>query len=232
MSTLALARTLGVRAWPRARSAAIGPPDAPPVVAVLCDARVARAAAAAVALALARRDRRPLALAAAVAADGAWPGAVAAVPAAHRAVARLRERGQRATASGRLVWLGERGPAWTPAAGDPPGVTAAASAALGRAASAVRAPGALAIPLARTAALDRVLRWHDGIVIVRERDADDALLDCVRRSVAALGRPLAEMPCPARLPATAAALGIAAPVVALRAVAELGLGGEPDGGGS
>lgn len=232
MSALAITPSLIVTAEPRARSGAIGPSGPPPVVAVLCAPRSARAAAAAVALALARLGRRPVALVAAVGVDGVAPVPVSAVPAARRAVARLHERDQHASASGRLVWLGERRSPWAAADADAPGVTAAASAALGRAAAVVRAPAALAIPLARTAALDRVLRWHDGVVIVRDADLTEGVLDRVRHSLAALDRPVAEMPGLPRFAATAAALGIAAPTVAMRAVAELGLGSGPNGGKS
>jgi hypothetical protein len=231
MSAVAIAADARAEVRSRARSAAIGPSGALPVIAVLCDSRCARTAAAAVALALARFVRRPVALAAAVSVDGPPSVLAPAVPAARRAVARLHERGQHASASSRLVWLGNRHAAWAAADADAPGVAAAASSSLGRATAVVRAPAALAIPLARTTALDRVLRWHDGIVIVRDADTTDDMLDCVRRSLAALDRPVAEMPCIPRLAATAAELGIVAPAAATRAVAALRLG-PPNGGES
>lgn len=222
---LAVAQGVFIAPRARARSVVAGPPEPPPVVAVLCDAAGARASSAAVALALARTTGRSCAIAASVGASGAPAALATAVPAARRAAARLRERHQRATPSGRLVWLGGVRPAWSVVDADAAGAAAAAGAALGRATGTVGAPGALAIPLARTAALDRILRWFDGIVVVRVAGTADPLPAPMRQSLAALDRPVAEMPHPARLPAAAASLGIAAPAVALHAVAELGFGG-------
>jgi hypothetical protein len=230
MSALAVAARTAREARPRACSASVGPLEASPIVAVLCDARTACAAAAAVALALARLGRRPIALAAAVGAGGPVPVLPASVPAARRAVARLHGRGERAVASGRLLWLGGRQPVWASAEADAAGAAAAASAALGRATGVVRAPAALALPLVRTPALDRVLRWHDGIVIVQGDAADEAVLHHVRRSVAALDRRVAEMHGLPRHVASAALLGLVAPADAMRAVEGLGLGPWAKGG--
>lgn len=107
---------------------------------------------------------------------------------------------------------------------DPVGAVAAASLELAGAARAVGVPAAVAIPLARTAALDRVLGWHDGIVVVDdERTTMPELAELARESVAALDRPVTAMALPSRLPARAAVAGLRAPDAAVRAVADLGL---------
>lgn len=116
------------------------------------------------------------------------------------------------------------------AACDVGGVAAACAARLGRAAAAVAAPAALALSFPRTGALDRVLAWHDGVVVVREPEADDVLLEHVLASVAELGRPVAVMAPPARVAATLARAGLRAPDEAVRAVAALGLDGGARGG--
>jgi hypothetical protein len=199
-----------------AEPAAPVPPWPPaPVIAVLCAPARARVSAAAVALALARAVGGRCALAAAVGADGPL---VPASPAARGAAHRLRERGSSAAASGRLVWISGAAPG-----GDPPGEVAAASARLGRAAAATGAPAALAVPFARDDSLDRVLAWHDGVIVIAEPGADEAMLAHVVASVTALGRPVACMSPPPRLAARAAALGLHAPPCAVEAVVRLGL---------
>lgn len=118
---------------------------------------------------------------------------------------------------------GEAGPG-DPADDDPVGAVAAASLELAGAAWAVGVPAAVAIPLARTAALDRVLGWHDGIVVVDdERTTMPELAELARESVAALDRPVAAMVLPSRLQARAAVAGLRAPDTAVRAVGDLGL---------
>jgi hypothetical protein len=175
-------------------------------------------AAAAIALAMARGLGAPCALAASLGAGAT--SSLTWVPSAHRAAAALRERALPASACGRLVWLADRRgplPADDVAAG-----AAALSAELGRAATAVGLPGAVALPLARTAALDRVLAWHDAIVVVHDPDAADGVLERALASVAALGRPVAEMVPPRRVAGTLAVSGLAAPSEAAAAVAQLG----------
>jgi len=134
-------------------------------------------------------------------------------------------------ASGRLVWLADgRGALATD---DGAGRAAAMSAELGRSAAFIGAPAAIALPLARTAALDRVLAWHDAFVVVREPDAPATVIERALASLAELGRPVAAMAPPSRLPGMLAIEGVVAPAEAIRAVAELELGGvqpgPPDG---
>lgn len=203
-----------------------------PTVAVLCDPAAGLVAACAVALALgvAAGTRRAVAMAVG---HGERP-ALPLTAASGRGAAYLRERGYDAAAVGRLVWLADlrvarrahvdgRAPLG-PHDDDPVGVVAAASVELSGAARAVGAPGAVAIPLARTAALDRVLGWHDGIVVVEdERTTMPELAELARESLATLDRPVTAMALPSRLPARAAVAGLRASEAALRAVAELGL---------
>ncbi len=211
-------------AW--ARSRVVGPSAGPaPAVAVLCAPMRARAAAAGVALALARALGTSHALAGAVGAGGRDPAhPPGGAPAARRSAARLRERELPATASGRLVWLADRRGSLDPDDDVAPRA-AASSAELGRASASVGAPAVLAIPLPRVAALDRVLAWHDAIVVVREPDASDAMVERALASLAALGRPVAPMAPPARLAAALAAAGVRVPAEAGDAVARLGLDG-------
>lgn len=188
-------------------------------VAILCAPPRARAAASAVALALARATNGPCALAAAVGVDAAAPfgGTVAA----RRAAASLRMSGRAAAARGRLVWLADRREVETD---DAAGRAAALSAELRRAATAAGgSPTAIALPFARSDALDRVLAWHDALVVVHEPGMPPALLDRALASLAALGRPVAAMAPPSRLAATFAAAGLAAATDATGAVAQLGL---------
>ena len=218
-----------------------------PLVAILCSPARGRAAASAIALALARAVGSPCALAGAV---GHGPiGSIGSGVAGRRAVGTLRERGLPGVASGRLVWLADRrgtptdagAPALTaPSATEAgPGMealppmdvaarAAASSAELWRAAAAIGAPAALALPFARTDALDRVLSWHDAIVVVREPGLAASLVEQALESLVALGRPVAAMTPPPRLPAMLATYGLRAPREAIEAIAELGLG--PDGG--
>jgi len=111
---------------------------------------------------------------------------------------------------------------------DAAGIAAAAGAALGRAATAAGAPAALAIPFPRVAGLDRVLAWHDGIVVVREPSAPQALVDRALASLRRLGRPVATLAPAGGALALAAALGLHAPPSAHAAVAELGLFDAPE----
>ena len=208
--------------------------SAPPTVAVLCDPAHATLAASAAALALAAAAGTRCAVAMAV-----GRGERAAMPlaaTAGRGAARLRGRGYDATAVGRLVCLADLRVSRRPqavaggAAGcgpiddDPVGAVAAASLELAGAARAIGAPAAVAIPLARTAALDRVLGWHDGIVVVDdERTTMPELAELARASLSTLDRPLAAMALPSRLTGRAALAGLRATDAAVRAIAELGL---------
>src|SRR5437764_568853 len=100
---------------------------------------------------------------------------------------------------------------------------------LGRSATFAGVPATLALPFARTDALDRVLAWHDAIVVVREPDAAPTVIERALASLAELGRPVAAIAPPRRLSGTLAAGGVVAPAEAVRAVAELELGGvRPD----
>ncbi|HZV73839.1 MAG TPA: hypothetical protein VFF79_09015 [Conexibacter sp.] len=191
-----------------------------PFVAILGGPSSARAAASGIALALARALGRPCGLAGA--AGGGAAGSLGCVPAARRAVASLHERGLPATASGRLVWLADRRGA--DPTDDVPAHAAALSAELGRAAAAVGAPAAAALPFVRTAALDRVLAWHDALVVVRQANVSDAMLGQALASLAALGRPVVAMAPPTRLATALAAGGLQPPAEAVHAIAELGLG--------
>lgn len=200
-----------------------------PSVAVLCAAPRGAAVAAAIALALARACGCPFALAAAV---GVAPaGAASLVPSAARAAAQLRRGGHPAHARGRLVWLADRraedadaGSGTPQLAVDPADAAAALSADLTRAAAAVAAPCALAIPFARSEALDRVLGWHDAVVVVRAPDASAALLQLVLTSIAALDRPVVAVQAPGRFEAGLAMAGLHAPAFARAAIAQLGIG--------
>jgi hypothetical protein len=181
-------------------------------------------AAAGIALALARGLGASCALAGAVGCG--QTGSLACMPSARRVAGRLGERGLPAIAAGRLVWLADR-------RGDAMGediasAAAALSAELGRAAADVGAPAAIALPFARTAALDRVLAWHGAVVVVREPDLSDAVAERALTSLAALGRPVAAMTPPVRLGAALATAGLRAPAEAVDAVAQLGLGGRRD----
>lgn len=219
-------------AWPLSGAArqvvaasGAGAPLPVPLVAILCTAPRGRVAASAIALALARVSRCSCALAGAV---GEGPsGSIAGLPSARRAARGVRDRGLPAAASGRLVWLPDRRGALV--AEDVAGRAAAMGAELGRAAAYVGAPAVVALPLARTGALDRVLAWHDAVVVVREPDAPAAVIERALRSLAELGRPVAAMAPPPRPYGTLAAWGAVAPAEAMRAVAELELGGVQPG---
>jgi hypothetical protein len=196
-----------------------------PRVAVLCAPPRGRAAASAVALALADARGVSCALAGAVGvAEGV--GGIGGAPAARRAAARLRAGDLRAGAVGRLVWVADRAGAIGELE-DVAAVAAAASAELARAA-AIGAPAALALPFGRTPGLDRVLAWHDAIVVMREPGVSDAMLDRALTSLARLGRPVAAMALPIRLSGWLADRGLRTPREAALAVARLGLG---DGAG-
>ncbi|HEU4704030.1 MAG TPA: hypothetical protein VFS37_16225 [Conexibacter sp.] len=188
-----------------------------PLVAILCAQPRARVAAAGVALALARASGCPLALAGGI---GAPPAAVAlALPSARRAAAALRRRALPAHASGRLVWVADRRGALPD--DDGPSRCAAAGAELGRSAAALGAPAAVAYPFARTDALDRVLAWHDAVVVVREPDAPAVVIERALASLARLGRPAVAMAPPSRAAGALAVAGFAVPAEAAAAVAAL-----------
>jgi len=129
-----------------------------------------------------------------------------------------------ATASGRLVWLPDGRAVDIEDDAGAPARVAAMSAAVGRAVAAAEAPAAIAISHVRTEALDRVLAWHDALVVVDEADASDVMLERALASLAALGRPVAAMVPPPRLAALLALGGVQAPAEAVRVVAQLGLG--------
>jgi len=187
-------------------------------VAVLCAPSRARAAAAVVALALARGAGSPCVLAAAV--GSGCPAPLGGTLAARRAAAALQRAGHGAAARGRLVWLGDR------RGGEPVDDAADRAAALSaeaaRVVSTVTAPAAIALPFTRSDALDRVLAWHHGIVVVFEPGTADALAARALASLAALGRPVAVMAPPGRLASVAACGGIATTAAAAGAVARLG----------
>jgi hypothetical protein len=203
-----------------------GPRPSMPLVAVLGSCRHAAVGACAMALALTRACGAASALAGAVGVLHRQPH-LGGLPAARGSAARLRARGLPAVAVGRLVWV-----ALEDACDDETGLAAAMAATLGRAAAAVRAPAALALPLARTEALDRVLAWHDAFVVVREPDMPDVLVESALASLARLGRPVATMPVLSRVDAALAAGGLRAPAEAIRAGELLGFrgdGGRPRG---
>lgn len=227
------AATARFPAWVAAPTAQTLSPAAPggrgghvPTVVVLCAASRSRVVAATFALALARALGTPAGIAAAVGALATDAGSLLAAPSARRAVARLRARDQEACAAGRLVWLADRRAADAEeiVARDPAAAAAAASADLGRAVAATGLPGALAVPLVRSAALDRVIGWHDGVIVIREPDAEPAVVDRVRASVAALGRPVVFASPPARHAAILAEAGLHVPAAAVQAVVQLRLG--------
>jgi hypothetical protein len=197
---------------------------------ILCTAPRARVAAAGVALALAHAAGSRCALAGVVGADAA--ATLGGMPAARRAATALRRRALPTAASGRLVWLADRRASLPP--DDVASVCAALSAELGRSAAALGVPAAVAFPFARTDALDRVLAWHDAIVVAREPDAPPAAIERALASLARLGRPAAAMTPPPRTAAALAVAGLAAPSEAAAVVGELAAGGvgrRGDGGG-
>lgn len=214
---LAPARWLFAPRVPAVAARGAGAPLPVPLVAVLCAAPRGRVAAAGIALALAEATRRPCALAGVVGEDRA--GSLGGAPAARRSVAVVRERGLSAVASGRLVWLADRRGAL--ADDDLAARAAAMSAELGRSAAAVGAPAAVACPFARTAALDRVLAWHDAIVVVPEPETPAAMVERALASLGELGRPVAAMAPPARLHGALAVGGLRGPAEAVAAVARL-----------
>jgi len=198
-----------------------------PLVAVLCTGPCARVAAAGVALALARAAGSPSAIAGALAV-GPGPGS-AALPAAARTASALRRRELPARASGRLVWLADRRGALD-GDDDVAGRAAALGAEVARAAAAAGAPAAVAYPVARTAALDRLLAWHDAVVVVRDAEAPDGMVERAVASVAALGRPVGELALPGRLAGALAIVGTACPREAVAALERLAGGSEPGDG--
>ncbi len=218
----------GLFVEPRPRVAAVVPVrafPAMPSVVVLGTPAHGRVVAAGIAVALARALGIPAGLAGAIGAGPITPAALAVAPAARRAAARLRRQGHDASARGRLVWLADRRAATglRAFADDPVGTAGASCAELARAAAAIRAPSALALPSPRSEGLDRVLAWHDGIVVVREPDATEGLTDLVLASVAALGPPVACVEAPSRVAGTVALLGVVPPAFAVRAVEQLGI---------
>jgi hypothetical protein len=222
-------RALFVEPRPRAQPASMGlPPATFPTVAILCAPGRVQPAAAAFALALAGVCGTGCAVGAAVGTGAAVVGPALLASSARRPAARLRERGHAAAAVGRLVWLGDgRGGVDGHAeadAGDAAGHAAAMSAELGRAGAALRLPGAVAVPLARSAALDRVLAWHDAIVVVRESEGTAEIEQLIVDSLAALGRPVLAVPAPGRIASVAATTGLRAPAIATQALTALGIG--------
>lgn len=219
----------GARVVPRVRRRATER-DAAPLVAVLCRPGRAWAAASAVALALAQACRSRTALAAAPSASP--HGGLPAAPAARRALARLEAQGLAATASGRLVRAhaleaGEAegaAPGHVVRADEAERRAAGLVAAVGRGAAAAAAPAALALPLARTVELDRLLGWHEAVVVIREPDVSGPLFERALAGLAALGLPVAPMTPPTRVGAALAVGGWSAPAEAVRAVDALGLG--------
>lgn len=196
-----------------------------PTIVVLCASGHSRAAAAAFGMATACVLGAPCAIVAAIGVVAATPSLGVRTPAAGRAAAALRARGHSASASGRLVWVPDRraeSPGWA-AGSDPAGAAAAASADLGRAVAATGAPGVLAIPLVRTDTLDRVIAWHDGVVVICEPDATAAVADRIAESLATLGRPVACVSPPSRYAAALAELGLRAPASAVQAAEQLRL---------
>ncbi len=188
---------------------------------VLCEAELLHAAAAMAALALARVLGAPCALAAVGGASRDPRRAGVATVGARRAAARLRAAGRPAAASGRLVWLS--GPFGALAgAADPVGVAAGASLLLGRASAASGLPGVLALPHARTDALDRLIGWHDGVIAIPAADASCDLSEHVEASVAALGRRCVCISALSRRMAALAELGLHVPAAAVDALARLG----------
>ncbi len=212
---------LAAAVWGPMRAATPIRPPAPTIV-VLCAPSRGRGAAAAVGLAIARVLGAPCAVAAVVGGADVTPSVGLRTPATGHAATVLRARGNAARTSGRLVWLPDRRPEETVAA-DPAGAAAAASAELGRAVAATGLPGVLAIPLMRSDALDRVIAWHDGIVVVREPDATALVADRVAESLAALGRPLVGASPLSRQAAVLAELGLRAPLAMVQAVQRLQL---------
>lgn len=215
---------------PRRTAAAPGAGRAPgtPLVAVLCAEPRAHVAAAGVALALARMTGSRLALAGAVGAPAT--ATLLATPRARRAAGALQRQGLPASASGRLVRLADRRGAL--ALDDAASRCAAAGAELGRSAAALGAPAASAYPFARTDTLDRVLAWHDAIVVVREPDAPAAMIEHALASLAQLRRPVGAMAPPPRVPGILAVAGLAVPVEAAAVVAELFSAGRGQHGGA
>lgn len=112
---------------------------------------------------------------------------------------------------------------------DEVGLAAALAAALGRATTTERTPAALALPLARTEALDRVLAWHDALLVVRDPGAPDGLLEQVLASLARLGRPVATMSVPSRIDATLAKIGVRPGAEAIQAIERFRDDGRPRG---
>jgi hypothetical protein len=159
----------------------------------------------------------------------------------------LQRRELPASARGRLVWIADRRGQLVPAVSKPldgpaTGASAATvapraepsdvasgaaalSAELGRSAAALGLPAAIAFPFARTEALDRVLAWHDAIVVVREPDTSASVIERALESLAVLERPVAAMALPARLSSMCALAGFGAPAEAAGAVGELARGG-------
>jgi hypothetical protein len=117
------------------------------------------------------------------------------------------------------VWLADRRGAMQD--DDVPSRCAAVGAELGRMAGALGAPAAVAYPFARTDALDRVLAWHDAIVVVREPEAPAAVVERALAGLAELGRPAGAMEISSRAAAALAAAGLAVPAEASTAVSGL-----------
>ncbi|HEY4280794.1 MAG TPA: hypothetical protein VGM91_21430 [Conexibacter sp.] len=187
----------------------------PPVVAVLCPAGRARATVASVALALASATgaRCAVAAVAGVREVSSQLGSLAA----RRGAAQLCARGYDAAAGGRVVWVAD-------VAGvedDPAGGAAALALVTAGAGRALGVPAVVAMPFARSDALDRVLGWHDAVVVASDQVATPVITELARTSLAGLARPVALMPAPVRLPAAAAGAGLRATAEAVQAVTQL-----------
>jgi len=151
------------------------------------------------------------------------PMTIGCTPAARHAAARTVDGGLPASAIGRLVWVGDRRAA-SGERHDPAALAAASSVELMRAAATVGGPAVLAVPFARTSALDRVLAWHDAIVVMQEPEGSATVMARALASLSELRRPVVAMAQPGRVPAALAVAGLCAPAEAARAVAELGAG--------
>lgn len=222
----------------REHDEAIASAAAPPwSVAVLCAAPRARAAAGAVALALARVHRVPCALAAV---GGVVPPSTSLSPAALRAAAAARAGGCGASAVGRVVWVGadaDREPETDDAEPTGEGTADDGGAvrdpraferivrALARAGERADLPAVAAVSCARGEEVDRVLARFDALALLPEPTTPRAIATLARESLAALGRPVAELPVPSRWAERLARAGLVAPEGVFDAIARLGMPG-------
>jgi hypothetical protein len=191
-------------------------PARTPLVAVLCEPQRARVAAASTALALASAVGARVAVAAVAGVRDAR-SQLASRPAS-RCAARLVARGYAAAAVGRVAWVADASPSADDVAGEAAAlvvVTAGAGRMLG-------VPAVVALPVARTAALDRVLGWADAVVVAERHAKTPAVAALERASIERLARPTAFMATPSRAAALLAGAGMRATPEAVQAVAVLG----------